>query len=402
MVPVSRTNELPDIFSEEEVEPSHFIEAALVNRAFGLQWFDAILKEQGDDNTLISPFSANMALSMLLRGAEDETYDQIANALLIAGINEMENMREQALLMRHLINREDVTLSSANSIWHNEELVAADDYMEQLQEYYGAEIAAVNFANSETPLRINNWVSGQTRGKIENIVSDDLSPDTYMYLINALYLQAAWKEPFNEERTTDQPFQLPSGETVQVPMMNQEDVFVAYAGEAVKAVRLGLGKQGRLSMTLILPHEDKSWPEVRKELEDRSWSDAFTDYTVNLTVPKFKIEQQLLLEESFRTLGMSAMFDRAQAKLGRMAGWDITKGPNLFVDQAVQKTYLNIDEQGLEAAAVTSISIAPTSGRLEEPEEMTLVFDRPFYFLIEDVESGAVLFIGAINDPRAG
>lgn len=395
------TQQLPDIFPGEEEELSHFTKAALANRAFSFQWFDAILEAQGDENTVISPYSANMALSMLLRGAEDKTYDQIANALLVAGINELDHMREQALLLRHLINREDVTLSSANSIWHSTSFDAADDYIEQVNEYYGAEITAVDFTDSKTPIRINNWVSEQTRGKIDRIVPDELSPDTFMYLINALYLQAEWTDPFNSEYTSEQPFHLPSGETVQVPMMKQEEMFSAYDGEAVQAVQLGLGDRARFSMTLILPRENKTWPEVRKELEASEWRDSFTKYMVNLTLPKFKIEQRLMLNESFRKLGMEAMFDKTQANLGRMAGWDLSLGPNLFVDQALQKTYLEIDEQGLEAAAVTSIVVVTLSGLVEPPESMTLVFDRPFYFLIEDLESGAVLFIGAVNDPRA-
>ncbi|XID91898.1 serpin family protein [Paenibacillaceae bacterium WGS1546] len=380
-------NDLPD-----------YSQAAAANRAFALDWFDALLTEHEGDNLIISPYSASVALAMTLRGTDSNTFAELAGVLHAGEMDEADYHLQQAALLRHLYRQqEDIVLLTANSIWHTDSRTVDEVFLTEVAQYYGAKIAGVDFSDPQTPADMNRWVKDHTAGKIDSIVSDPIEGDPFMYLINALYVKAPWYDPFQEDRTENRAFHLPGGEQVHVPMMQQQRTMQAMQSDDFKAVRLALGDNAELSMYLVLPEEGKRWADIRQVLEEaEAWRNSFNVYSVDLAFPKFRMEQSIDLIESLKQMGITQLFDETRADLGRMAGWDIRSGDRLFVDEALQKTFIEVNEQGLEAAAVTSIRSYPTS----MPEPMTAVFDRPFYFWLEDNESGAVLFTGAVRDPR--
>ncbi|XEC97413.1 serpin family protein [Paenibacillus tarimensis] len=388
--------ELKNIFADGETPD--YTDAVQANRAFGMDWFEALLTDHGDGNVIVSPYSAAIALAMTFRGADGETFNEIAEALHASDFEEADYHRQQAALLRHLYHKkDDVMLATANSIWHSQALPVSIPFLERMEQYYGATVSGVDFSDPQTPGQMNKWVSDNTMGKIKSIVPDTIEGDPFMYLINALYLKAPWSDPFQKDHTEDEPFRLPDGEMITVPMMKRNQTMQGSITDAFKAVRLGLGDKSELSMTLILPEEGKGWDDVRKALENSSnWLKSFQSYSIELSLPKFRIEQEINLIPSFKQLGIEQVFDSQHSDLARMAGWDTKNGPRLFVDEALQKTFIDVDEDGLEAAAVTSIRAYPTS----MPEPMTAIFDRPFYFLIEETNTGSVLFIGTVRDPR--
>jgi serine protease inhibitor len=393
--PHEKVMELPELEElSTEIISSDFTSVVEANRAFGLDWFSA-LDEGNHANMIVSPYSASMALAMTLRGADGDTYKEIAQVLHAKDLSEVDYHLQQASLLRHLVREiDDITLLTANSIWHTKTLPVSTSFIEQIAQYYGARISGVDFSDSQTPKQMNKWVSDHTKGKIKSIVPDEIQDEPFMYLMNALYLNAPWNDPFQESHTEEETFQLQSGEQIKVPMMKQNHPMQAIDSSDFIAVRKNLGDNSELSMTLILPEEGKDWSDVQKKLkENATWKDTFKTYSVDLAFPKFKIEQEINFIESLKTLGIHQLFDPRQADLSRMAG---ASGPQLFVDEAIQKTYIDVNEDGVEAAAVTSIRAYPTS----MPEPISAKFDRPFYFVIEDNESSAILFVGVVRDPR--
>jgi len=240
-------------------------------------------------------------------------------------------------------------------------------------------------------------VSENTRGKIKSIINK-IDPMDIMFLVNAVYFKGVWASQFRKDMTADAAFYLPGGGTVQVPMMQQTHSFQYFATNEFQAIRLPYGGNS-YSMLVFLPVADhgldqlvaditpETWPEWRKRLSYRE---------VHLTMPRFKLEYSRLFNKPLIALGMESAFDSRTADFSGL--WDASKtaDPGVYVSFVIQKTFLEVNEEGTEAAAATAIGIKADSVP-PPPEEMRV--DRPFLCAIVDDRSGLILFMGAIDDP---
>lgn len=348
-------------------------------------------------NIFISPTSLFMALSMLYNGADGHTKEEIAHTLQAQGIDVHELNKANASLMSALNKQsDDISLRVANSIWLNEDFHFQKDFREHTEDYFNAEIEEIDVHDLEAPKLINDWVNKATNGKIEEIVQS-LNPNLVTMLINAIYLDAGWTIPFNEDLTEERPFYLEDGSTKHAPLMMLKEKLSYLENELFQAVTLTYGDNQEMSMTILLPHEQANVSDFKKIMTYENWETWNTEFSQQegtLLLPRFQIEYDILLNEALQSLGMTTAFNE-QADLSQM----VEENVSLFISQVMQKTYIDVNEEGTEAAAVTSIDIEQTSAPVEEAP-FYMEVNRPFLLTITDHETEAILFMGMINDPQ--
>ena len=369
--------------------------AASVNR-FGLKLFQKLCEAEKDSNVFISPLSVSMALTMVLNGAESETARALASTLELAGLS-----RDQINESYEKLNDQLTTIDTAvvfkiaNSIWYREEISVEQSFLNVNQAFFDARISPCNFSDPGTADTINAWVSRNTKDKIPTIVEKPINPDLVMILINAIYFDGNWAHQFDEEYTHDDEFSLPDGSKTSCKMMSQEKRFRYFENDSFQAVDLPYG-DGAFSMIIFLPK-----PGVRVDnLIGRFHKDSLEEWLGNLAMsngtiylPKFKIEYKSDLSEILISLGMGIAFSAGADFSG------INKEGRLFISFVKHKTFIEVDEEGTEAAAVTSVGMATSAG---PSGSFVMRMDRPFLFLIRENNSQAILFIGKIVEPEAG
>jgi serpin B len=287
-------------------------------------------------------------------------------------------------------------LNIVNETWGQEDYKFMDQFLDVLAENYGAGMRLLDFINApeESRITINDWVSDQTEGKIEDLIpSGVIDAMTRLVLTNAIYFNAAWLHPFSEEVTDDGTFHLLNDSEITVPMMRQTESFSYAEGEGYQAVEL-LYDGGELSMVILLPEMGRF--EAFEDLLGSDYVDSILsgmDYgQVALTMPKFEFESEFGLVDTLDNMGMPAAFS-AQADFSGMNG---TR--DLVITDILHKAFVSVDEAGTEAAAATAV-IVGEKAMPGEPIEVTV--DRPFIFLIRDIETGAILFVGRVMNPSA-
>lgn len=342
---------------------------------FSISFFRNALRQSAPDaDVTVSPYSAGVALSMLKEGAEGQTAVELDNALNGCTFRNAD-----------LGSGDIVTVRSANSIWLSDDFSVRNTYVDHLSKEYGAFADVLNFSDPAAVPAINNWCSENTDGMIKGIVKR-ISPQTVMILANALYFKAPWQNPFNEAFTTDAVFHGISGDS-EVPFMTQKLLcqYVEYAGNQMVCLPY---EGGRYSMYVLLPSGDVN--SILSYMSEGGLKDVLSHASrrkVKLTMPKFKIEHEMSLLKTLEAMGVRSAFTSAADLSG------IARGP-LSVSDVYQKTAVEVDEKGSEAAAVTSVTVNLTSARVEPDPVMTV--DRPFYYMIADIEAGRVLFAGRI------
>ncbi len=383
---------LPRSLSEQEV--------ALIasDNSFGIKLFSAVSAAEGATNIFISPLSVSMALGMTLNGAAGETYTAMHETLELAGLTEEEINQAYRSLIDLLTNLDPkVVFEIANSIWYRDTFPIEQSFVDVNQTYFDAEVRGLDFSLPEAADIINAWVDGQTQGRITEIVDSPIDAVTMMYLINAIYFKGDWTYRFKESATEDRPFTLADGSTRQVPMMFLEDVTLAEGnGENYQAVDLAYG-DSLFTMTIIVPDAGMDIEAFIADFDSDEWarlSGAWRREKFGLFgMPKFTLEYEIRLNDVLKALGMEIAFDDYLADFTRM--YVEEDQPNLFISEVKHKTFINVDEKGTEAAAVTSVEVGYRSG----PESM--IVDRPFLFIIRERFTGTILFIGKMMDPGA-
>lgn len=363
---------------------------------FGLKLFKEIdRQEEANKNIFISPLSVSMALGMTLNGAAGETQAAMEQTLEFAGMTTDDINQSYRSLIDLLTNLDrKVTFEIGNSIWYREEMTFEQTFMDVNKEFFDAVIRAINFGNPEEAARIiNSWVREKTHGKIEKIVEPgDIDWNTVMFLINAIYFKGAWTFEFKKELTKDEPFHLLDGSTKLCKMMHLTGGLAYYENQLFQAVDLPYG-DSLFSMTVFLPQPNVGIESFVDEINQESWSQwlgGFKNQNVELAFPKFKLEYELKMNDVLIALGMGIAFsDRAD--FTRMY-----KPGGLFIDEVRHKTFVDVNEEGTEAAAVTSVEI----GRTSAPQNIIMRVNRPFLFVIRDHHSGALLFMGKIVEPK--
>ena len=344
---------------------------------YSLTFFKNVTELGGaDDNILVSPYSAGAALSMLAEGAEDQTREELVTAL---GGSTFAGDR--------LVADSLVDVRSANSVWIKSGFDVKKNYVSQLEKSYGAMAAEKDFSDPGTVEAINGWCAGNTEGRIKEIV-DQISPDMVMFLINALYFKAPWENAFDENLTADRVFHGSKGD-MEVPMMYAKGRFRYASWQESQLVELPYAG-GRYSMLVALPSADMDVNRAVELLSEDAFNlalDNLAKTEMTLIMPKFKFETDFVLNEVMQKMGVRKAFT-SSAQFGGISDAGIA------VDEVRQKCFIEVNEQGSEAAAVTSIGVRLTSARPGRPVVMTV--DRPFLFAIVDRTDDNILFMGKV------
>ncbi len=371
-------------------------EKSLVESAetFGLELFKAVEAENQNKDIFISPLSVSMALGMTLNGADSSTYQAMRQTLQFTDLPNEDINRSYESLLKLLINADPkVIMEIANSIWHRDDIPVESSFLETNRTYFDATIMPMNFSDPATVTTINNWVSNKTHGKITKVI-DSIDPLTLMFLINAIYFKGTWQFEFNKEKTADASFYLMGGETVNCRMMQLEGDLSYYADDQVQIVDLPYG-DGAFSMTIILPANSNNLHSLIMTLNKTQW-DYYTHQLntspVILEMPKFKLEYKLIMNQVLSKMGMAIAFDPFHADFSR-----INPQLQLYISSVLHKTFVQVDEEGTEAAAVTVVTIGTTS---VGPQGFHMRVDRPFVFALRERQSGTLLFMGKILQPQ--
>jgi serine protease inhibitor len=357
---------------------------------FGFNLFRNINSSQRDSNIFISPLSISMALGMALNGAKGTTYDSMKAVLELNGLTEEEiNQSYKSLINRLTSLDQNVKFNIANSIWYLNSMTFDDEFINTNKNYFNAEVRGLDFGSPSSVDIINGWVNQNTNGKIDEILAS-IPRDAVMYLINAVYFKANWKYQFDKELTKDEYFIAEDGTNLPCKMMIQAGNFNYFSNDLFQAVDLPYG-DSLFSMTIILPNPGKNLEEVINQFDQENWDEWENSFKIKegkIWLPKFEIEYNLKLNHILTSMGMGIAFS---------GGADFTKiySPGgIFISEVMHKTYIKVDEEGTEAAAVTSVEYSRSihSG-------FQLKFNRPFIYIIRERNSNTILFMGKLAEP---
>ena len=369
----------------------------LADNKFGFDLLKNITQEEeSSNNIMISPTSVALALAMAYNGADGATKTAMEETLNKQGLS-IDDINESYKYLIQALKTVDekVTMSIANSIWYRDDFEVEQDFISTNQNYYDAEVAALNFADSDAKSIINNWVAEKTNNKISEIVNS-ISPQTVMFLINAVYFKGIWHYEFNESETEELPFTLADGTVKQVETMSMKADLNYYYNNLFKAVELPYG-QGNYTMMLFVPNNENNVNDIISELSPENWSSWIHGLcqtnSVNVFLPKFTFEFERTLNDILTAMGMTIAFSPDEADFSK-----INPNYQLYISEVKHKTFIEVNEEGTEAAAVTSVEIGYTCD--DGDNSITVNFNRPFLFAIREVTTDAVVFIGKVENPE--
>jgi serine protease inhibitor len=345
-----------------------------------------------DSNAFLSPLSASMALGMALNGANGETLEDMQAGLRLSGLTEAEinqGYHDLIALLGRLDSRTEMRI--ANSMWGRAGLPMEPAFTTAGQTFFDAEVRTLDFASPDAVPAINDWVSGKTSGRIPRLL-EQIDGNEILFLINAIYFKGKWRDAFDPKNTQSGTFHGADGRDRAAPLMRQEGTLQYEETTDYQAVDLLYGN-GAFAMTVLLPKPGRAPTEVLASLSPEAWralAERFHDAEVDLTLPRFRMEDARRLNDDLEALGMAVAFDPDRADFYRIAD---VRPERLYLTRVDQKTFVEVNEEGTEAAAATSVGVGPTSA----PQVFEMKVDRPFVFAIRERLSGTVLFLGVMN-----
>ena len=359
--------------------------------------------ETNDPNIFYSPYSVFTALAMTYEGARNNTAVEMENVLHVEQSNDSFHQYMQSLY-NYMNNNDEYNVSTANALWPDVGFTLLDEFIDIIETYYGGKESEVEYGNPEEAARIiNEWVENQTNNLIKDLVpASAIDPVlTKLILTNAIYFKGIWQVQFDELNTTDRDFTLSSADTVQVETMKligADDKFNYTETGDLQILELPY-TGGDISMMILLPREGVELSDVISSLKREdyiSWIDEMYETKADIYLPKFKFETSYGLNDYLKELGMVDAFDNA----ADFSGIDGTK--NLFISSVLHKAFVEVNEEGTEAAAATAVimdlkAVSPD----EPPERITFDCNHPFVFTIHHKETGTILFMGTVDDPSA-
>ncbi len=379
--------------SEAKNQPINL--APIINQ-FGFELCRELFTTQKDKNLLVSPFSIAIALTMTTNGANGATRKAMADCLGFEEANLTSINHQAQALTQELIQRDpQLEMKIANSLWARKGVEIRRDFIQRLHQFYDADVTVLDFNAPDAVTKINNWVSKKTGNLIKAIVNR-INPEHALFVINAIYFKGKWQHQFDPKLTADGKFHLPDGTTQKVKMMANSGKFNYLAGDGFEAVELPYGK-GKMSMFLFLPAEGIKLEGFLQKFTMDNWQASylplFESRQGSIKLPRFQIEYEQSLKEVLIRMGMGIAFDLERADFSGMS-----KKAQLAIGDVKHKSFIEVQEEGTEAAAVTSVEMVMTSIPVQQPP-FNLVFDRPFLFLIRDNSTGTILFLGVVNQP---
>jgi serpin B len=385
--------------------PPASVNVAAADNAFGFRLLNAVQKTIPSGNVVLSPVSAALDLSMALNGAGGQTRQEMLAALSLSGSQVAAINTANAQLIKVIRTpAKGTTLSVADSLWvDSRRATLRPDYAKQMKAWYDAELADLDFSNPSAVTRINSWAAKETHGSIPRII-DRIDPADLVLLLNAVYFKGQWAQKFDKTRTQQRDFALAGGSVKQVPRMTQSGRFDYFETPQMQAIRLSFG-DADLVMEVLLPAKSSSLHALEAALTPEqwtSWQGQYMSRSGTIELPRFELKSNYRLNEPLQTLGMRRVFQPEGAQLTGLlsAAQGQPRIGRFFVSSVLQSTYWKVDEEGSEAAAVTTTGIrASAVARPQQPFQM--IVDRPFFCAIEDQRTGALLFVGAIYDPAA-
>lgn len=362
---------------------------------FSFDVFRSLVEEDPGENVFFSGTSLAFALAMTYHGTEGETRREMARTL---GVDAMDvdafNASNAAWLSALVDDPGDTELAIANSVWARSGFPFQEEFLERNRTYYRALVEAVDFADPATVDRINDWVSEQTRGRIDQIIQE-IDPLDIMFLINAVYFLGEWTTPFDEDGTAPGTFLLPGDRETRIPFMSRRDTLEYHAGSRYQSVRLPYGDDGRFAMYVFLPEPDSDLGAFYRDLDAGEWERRIarlqpTD--LELQLPRFTLEYEKQLIPTLEGLGIQRAFDPGRSDFSPMT----RARDDVYISEVLQRTFVQVNETGTEAAAVTSVR----AGVVSAPTHPRMIVNRPFFFALRDDVTGTVLFQGQVTHPE--
>ena len=363
-------------------------------RAFGFELFREINSLSDEENIMISPLSVSYALGMTYNGAAGTTLEAFDEVLHFEGLTTEEVNESYKDLMDQLVHLDDqVEFSIANSIWYRLGFQVLADFIQTNQDYFDAAVKEIDFSDPETVDVINQWIENNTNGKIKDML-DYIPVDAVMYLINAIYFNAQWKYEFIKEETYEGDFNLADGTIHQADFMRVSGDFAYSSNEDFSAVELPYG-DSTFSMVVLLPSGENELSDLVAQLDVAHWDSWFDNTSltgVQVDLPKFKYGFKSLLNDPLINLGLGAAFS---------GGADFTRinpAGDLFISRVIHQTFIDVKEEGTEAAAATIVEVSFTSS--EVPVPILFKANKPFLYIIKENSTGAIIFIGKVGKPE--
>jgi serine protease inhibitor len=376
----------PDLVASLSAGDARVVAEAV--NGFGFDLLDEVT--DGTGNAVTSPLSVAVLLAMVLAGAGGDTAEAMTRVL---HLDDPRDVRLGALLGQ-LGGIDDVTLSVANALWAQPGTPFEDDYLAFVRDTFGATVDNADLGSQDTADEIDAWVTDRTGGLIDGIAEDlGLPSGAVLVLVNAVYFLGEWSTRFDPSDTVEAPFTLPDGEQVRVPMMRIDDSEFGYVERpGYRMLRLPYGDDRRFAMEVLLPDSHSNLARLLDRLDADEWREAtgalFERTVTELALPRFELEWQAELNGPLTALGMGGAFSPS-------ADFRPMSPADPWLGTVVHKTYLRVDEDGTEAAAVTGGEMV-----FSAPARPEFRVDRPFAFTISDRETGTILFLGAVADPR--
>lgn len=362
---------------------------------FGFELFQDIYgSETRYENIMVSPLSVSLALAMTYNGANGETKTAMEETLKLYGLTPQEINTSYQTLVNALKSLDSkVILEIANAIYYRDNFLVEQDFITTNKNYYDAEVSALDFGSPNAVKTINKWVADKTNDKIETILNE-ISDDQIMFLLNAIYFKGIWESKFEKKNTEKKDFHLENGSTIQTDFMQQNNTVNYINNDLFSAIELPYG-QGNYNMYVFLPKTDKTLQDITDNLNKdnwKTWLESFNEADVDIKFPKFKYEYEIKLNSILSEMGMGIAFSNDADFTG------INKNGGLYIDYVKHKSFIEVNEEGTEAAAVTIVAI----DRLSAGTESTASFyvNRPFLFTITEKSTGAILFIGTVKNPQ--
>lgn len=366
--------------------------------SFPFKLFQDLARQRQAENLLISPFSVSTALGMTYLGAGGETKTVMGNVLNLKGKNDAAVSADAKATLDKLRRPGGGTkLEIANGLFGNKQFSFKPDFLSSNKSTYDAGIESLDFGSPEALKRINGWVSDKTRGKIPTIV-DKIGNDAILYLINAIYFKGSWSNKFDPSETKAQSFTKADGKSKQVQMMHlSRSDFKYLENNEFQAINLPYADK-RLSLYVFLPAKGKSLSAFEQNFTEskwQAWVNQFHKREGSLSLPRFKVEDKMSLKAPLESLGMAVAFAPGKADFSAMVKTD----KPVYISQVMHKTFMEVNEEGTEAAAATSVEMSVTSAPMNPDPPFNMRVDRPFVIALHDRETARLLFVGHIANP---